>query len=125
MCEKDLEALFGKGAQLSIKELSQPGQYASNERVTLVGPKGEMKVTILGPTRKSTQVEISMTDARSLGLAAPVRESGDTAGSAAAKLIGPAGEWSLQRASSSPSGISTPPPRTRRRWASMTRTWCR
>lgn len=96
VCEKDLEALFGKGAQLSIKkELSQPGQYASNERVTLVGPKGEMKVTILGPTRKSTQVEISMTDARSLGLAAPVRESGDTAGSAAAKLIGPAGEVEL------------------------------
>ena len=96
LSDKDLETLFGKGAKLTMKkELSQPGQYASNERVTLVGPKGEMKVTILGPTRKGTQVEISLTDARSLGLTAPVRESGDTAGSAPCKLIGPAGELEL------------------------------
>ncbi|MDD4079837.1 MAG: phosphate propanoyltransferase [Eubacteriales bacterium] len=96
LSDKDLETLFGKGASLSVKkDLSQPGQFATNERVTLVGPKGEMKVTILGPTRKETQVEISMTDARSLGLTPPVRESGDTAGSASAKLIGPAGELEL------------------------------
>ena len=96
LSDKDLETLFGKGAKLTVKkELSQPGQFATNERVTLVGPKGEMKVTILGPTRKSTQVEISMTDARSLGLTPPVRESGDTAGSAPCKLIGPAGELDL------------------------------
>ncbi len=96
LSDKDLETLFGKGAKLTVKkELSQPNQFASNERVTLVGPKGEMKVTILGPTRKATQVEISMTDARTLGLQAPVRESGDIAGSAPCKLIGPAGELEL------------------------------
>ncbi|MGI6687365.1 MAG: PduL/EutD family phosphate acyltransferase [Christensenellales bacterium] len=96
LSDKDLETLFGKGAQLTLrKELSQPNQFASNERVTLVGPKGEMKVSILGPTRKSTQVEISLTDARTLGLTAPVRESGDTDGSAPCKLIGPAGELEL------------------------------
>jgi putative phosphotransacetylase len=96
LSDKDLETLFGKGAQLTMrKELSQPDQFASNERVTLVGPKGEMKVSILGPTRKSTQVEISLTDARTLGLTAPVRESGDTDGSAPCKLIGPAGELEL------------------------------
>ncbi|MGI6696312.1 MAG: PduL/EutD family phosphate acyltransferase [Christensenellales bacterium] len=96
LSDKDLETLFGKGAQLTMrKELSQPNQFASNERVTLVGPKGEMKVSILGPTRKSTQVEISLTDARTLGLTAPVRESGDTDGSAPCKLIGPAGELEL------------------------------
>lgn len=96
LSDQDLETLFGKGAKLTVKkELSQPGQFASNERVTLVGPKGEMKITILGPTRKGTQVEISLTDARSLGLSVPVRESGDTAGSAPCKLIGPAGELEL------------------------------
>lgn len=96
LSEKDLETLFGKGASLSVKkDLSQPGQFATNERVTLVGPKGEMKVTILGPTRKQTQVEISMTDARSLGLTPPVRESGDITGSASARLIGPEGEMEL------------------------------
>lgn len=96
LSDQDLETLFGKGAKLTVKkELSQPGQFASNERVTLVGPKGEMKITILGPTRKGTQVEISLTDARSLGLTVPVRESGDTAGSAPCKLIGPAGELEL------------------------------
>lgn len=96
LSEEDLQTLFGRGARLSVKkDLSQPGQFATNERVTLVGPKGEMKVTILGPTRKETQVEISLTDARSLGLAPPVRESGDTAGSASARLVGPAGELDL------------------------------
>ncbi len=96
LSDQDLEILFGKGAKLTVKkELSQPGQYASNEKVTVVGPKGEMKLTILGPTRKNTQVEISKTDARALGLNPPVRESGDTAGSAPCRLIGPAGELEL------------------------------
>ena len=91
--EADLEVLFGKGYQLTPKkDLSQPGQYACEERVTVVGPKKEMPgVSILGPTRPDTQVELSMTDARSIGLAAPVRESGDIAGSAGCKLVGPAG----------------------------------
>mgnify|MGYP001023956737 CR=1 FL=1 len=95
--QQDLEKLFGAGHQLTPKkELSQPGQYASEEKVTVVGPKGELKMTILGPTRSSTQVEVSLTDARTLGLKTPVRESGDIAGSAACKLVGPAGEVELK-----------------------------
>ncbi|MCR5760805.1 MAG: phosphate propanoyltransferase [Sphaerochaetaceae bacterium] len=95
--QETLEKLFGKGYQLTVKkELSQPGQFASNERVTVVGPKRELaNVSILGPCRKANQVELSATDARSIGLVAPVRESGDTAGSAACKLVGPAGEVEL------------------------------
>lgn len=92
--QEDLEILFGKGYQLTKKkDLSQPGQYACEERVTIVGPKKELKgVSILGPVRKATQVELSLTDARSIGLSAPIRESGDLAGSAACKIVGPAGE---------------------------------
>ena len=92
--DETLEKLFGKGYQLTVKKmLSQPGQYASNERVTVVGPKRELaNVSILGPTRKVNQVELSATDARSIGVAAPVRGSGDVAGSGACKLVGPAGE---------------------------------
>ena len=85
--QEDLEVLFGKGYQLTKKkDLSQPGQYASNEKVTIVGPKKEMTASILGPVRSASQVEISLTDARTLGIAAPVRESGDIAGSGACKL---------------------------------------
>lgn len=89
-----LETLFGTGYELTVKKmLSQPGQFASNERVTVVGPKKEMaNVSILGPCRSANQVELSATDARSIGLDAPVRESGDIAGSAGCKLVGPAGE---------------------------------
>lgn len=95
--QEDLEILFGSGSQLTIKkELSQPGQYASEQKITVVGPRGQLPVTILGPTRKSTQVELSMTDARQIGLSAPVRESGDTAGSAGCKLVGPEGEVMLK-----------------------------
>ena len=96
--EADLEILFGKGHKLTNKkELSQPGQYACEERVDIVGPKSTLKnVSILGPTRPVTQVEISLTDARSIGVVAPVRESGDIADSAACKLVGPAGEVELK-----------------------------
>lgn len=95
--DKDLEILFGAGHALTVKkELSQPGQFACVEKVDVVGPKNTLKgVTILGPTRKASQVEISLTDARSIGIAAPVRESGDIAGSGACKLVGPAGEVEL------------------------------
>lgn len=95
--EQALETLFGKGYQLTVKkELSQPGQFASNERVTVVGPKKELaNVSILGPCRKANQVELSATDARSIGVDAPIRESGDIAGSGACKLVGPAGEVEL------------------------------
>ena len=95
--KEDLETLFGAGYELTVKkELSQPGQYASNEKVRVVGTKGEFPaVSILGPCRKATQVEISLTDARSIGVVAPVRESGDIAGSGACKLVGPCGEVEL------------------------------
>ena len=95
--EEHLEILFGKGYKLTPKKnLSQPGQYACEERVTVVGPKKELAgVSILGPCRKATQIEVSLTDARSIGVKAPIRESGDIAGSAACKLIGPAGEVEL------------------------------
>ncbi|WP_124067455.1 phosphate propanoyltransferase [Clostridium sp. E02] len=94
LTQEHLEVLFGKGYELTKKkELSQPGQFACEERVAVVGAKGEFKgVSILGPVRKSTQVEISLTDARSIGIAAPVRESGDIAGSGPCKLVGPEGE---------------------------------
>lgn len=89
-----LEILFGKGHELTKKkDLSQPGQFACEERVTIVGPKKELAgVSILGPVRSATQVELSATDARSIGIAAPIRESGDVAGSGACKVIGPCGE---------------------------------
>lgn len=92
-----VEALFGKGYKLTVKKpLSQPGQYACEERVTVVGPKKEIaNVIILGPERKACQVEVSLTDARTLGVSAPVRESGDVAGSAGCKLVGPAGEYEI------------------------------
>lgn len=94
---QDLETLFGKGAELTFrKELSQPGQYASNEKIKVVGPRGELSVTILGPTRNFTQVELSATEARQIGIQVPVRESGDIKGTPGAKLVGPAGEIDLQ-----------------------------
>ncbi|MBQ1507061.1 MAG: phosphate propanoyltransferase [Ruminococcus sp.] len=88
-----LEALFGKDAQLTNKkDLSQPGQFACVEKVTVVGPKSEMTMSILGPERAAYQFEISLTDARKLGLTAPVRESGDIEGTPGCKLVGPCGE---------------------------------
>ena len=97
LTQDDIEILFGKGASLTHKkDLSQPGQFACEERVTLVGPKKSIpNVIILGPARKATQVEVSFTDARTLGLTPPVRESGDVAESPAVKLVGPAGEVEL------------------------------
>ena len=90
----DLATLFGEGYKLTWKkDLPQPGQFACEERVTVIGPKKELKgVSVLGPERKQTQVELSMTDARSIGIAAPIRESGDLAGSGACKIVGPKGE---------------------------------
>ncbi len=93
----DLETLFGKGYELQFrKELSQPGQFATFDRVDIVGPKRTLSgVTILGPTRPQTQVELSLTDARSIGITAPIRESGDLSGSAPCKVVGPCGEVEL------------------------------
>lgn len=94
LTNEHIELLFGKGHTLTHKkDLSQPGQFACEERVIVEGPKSALKnVSILGPARSASQVEISLTDARSIGISAPVRESGDIAGSASVKLIGPAGE---------------------------------
>ncbi|MBQ4154837.1 MAG: phosphate propanoyltransferase [Clostridia bacterium] len=98
LSKEHLEALFGKGYELTPKKnLSQPGQFACEERVTVVGSKKELAgVSILGPVRPDTQVELSLTDARSIGVAAPVRESGDVKGSGSCKLVGPCGEVELK-----------------------------
>ena len=85
-----VDVLFGAGYELTKrKDLSQPGQYACAEKLEVVGPKGKLKASILGPTRPASQVELSLTDARTIGVTAPIRESGDTAGSAACKLVNP------------------------------------
>ena len=93
-----LEVLFGEGYELTKKkDLSQPGQYACEERVQVIGEKSSFPaVSILGPVRSTCQVEISASDARSIGDKAPVRESGDIAGSGACKLVGPTGELELK-----------------------------
>lgn len=97
--EADLKVLFGENAKLTPKkDLSQPGQYACEERVTVVGPKKEIKgVSILGPVRKETQVELSATDARSIGLPIVIRESGQLEGTPGCKLVGPCGEVELTK----------------------------
>ena len=97
LTKEDVETLFGAGYQLTNKkDLSQPGQFACEEKVTIVGPKGSIKASILGPTRPASQVELSLTDARTAGLVCvPVRESGDVAGSVACKIVGPCGEVEL------------------------------
>ena len=92
--QADLETLFGAGYELTHKkDLSQPGQFACEERVQVIGAKGSFPaVSILGPVRPETQIELSASDARSIGVAAPCRESGDIASSGACKLVGPKGE---------------------------------
>jgi len=94
LSKEHLEVLFGAGHELTHKkDLSQPGQYACEERVTVRGERGELKnVSILGPTRPATQVELSLTDARTVGIKALVRESGDIAGTNGCTLVGPCGE---------------------------------
>ena len=92
-----LDILFGEGFELEIKKmLSQPGQYATPHKITVVGPRRSAEVTILGPCRKADQVELSLTDATSLGLAAPIRESGVLDGSPGCKLVGPNGEVEIK-----------------------------
>ena len=93
VCEATLKTLFGEGATLTNKkDLSQPGQFACEEKVEVVGPKGSLKMSILGPTRPVDQIEVSFTDARTLGITPPVRESGDVEGTPGVKLVGPCGE---------------------------------
>ena len=88
-----VETLFGKGHELTVKKyLSQPGQFACEEKVVVKGPRSEMKMSVLGPERNAAQVEVSLTDARSLGVEAMIRESGDIAGTHGITLAGPCGE---------------------------------
>jgi len=89
LSRKELDALFGTGYELTkAKDLSQPGQYASKERLTVVGPKGAFhNVVILGPVRKESQVEVSLTDCLQLGVKAPIRESGDIEGTPGIVLV--------------------------------------
>lgn len=98
LSQADVEVLFGPGARLEPKRpLSQPGQFLSEQRVTLVGPKGRKeRVAVLGPARKATQVELSKSDCMELGVKAPVRESGDVAGSGAITIEGPCGTLELK-----------------------------
>lgn len=98
LSQETLDVLFGKGYELTKKkDLSQPGQYACEERVTVVGSKKELVgVSILGPVRKADQVEISATDARSIGISVAIKESGDLAGTPGCKLIGPKGEVEIK-----------------------------
>ena len=98
LTKEAVEVLYGAGAELTVKKmLSQPGQFATgNEKITLVGPKGSLAVSVLGPTRPANQVELSFSDARALGLAGvPVRESGDVANTPGVKLVGPCGELEI------------------------------
>lgn len=98
--QEDLETLFGKGYKLNpIKELSQPGQYAAREQVTVIGPKGRIeRVRILGPIRKESQVEISLTDSFVLGVKnCSVRLSGELEGTTGVKLLGPEGQVELKK----------------------------
>ena len=100
LSEKDLDVLFGQGSQITVfKNVSQPGQFSTNETLDVVGPKGTLKaVRIVGPVRSQTQVELSMTDTRVLGIKPPLKVSGDLESSLGGlKLIGPAGEVELNR----------------------------
>lgn len=98
LSKEHIALLFGAGYELKeMKALSQPGQYAAEETVAVVGPKGRFdKVRILGPARSKSQLEVSRTDAFALGVNPPVRESGHTAGTPGIKVIGPAGEVELE-----------------------------
>jgi phosphate propanoyltransferase len=96
LCQRDYDTLFPNEAMSVKKELKQPGQYAADQTVTLVGPKGKLeRVRILGPVRSKTQVEISKTDARTLGIPAPIRLSGDLKETPGIKLVSEMGEVSL------------------------------
>ena len=98
LSQADIDVLFGQGYELTHKkDLSQPGQFACEEMVEVVGPKGSTKMRVLGPARPESQVEVSLADARGLGIAVPVRQSGDTEGTPGCKLVGPKGEVEMTK----------------------------
>lgn len=93
LSQADIDVLFGEGYQLTnMKDLKQPGQFACEEKITVVGPKGSLTMRVLGPARNQSQVEVSLTDGFVLGVKPPVRHSGDLAGSPGGKIVGPKGE---------------------------------
>ena len=96
--KEQVKILFGEGHTLTPKkDLSQPGQFACEEKLTIIGPRGELKASILGPERKEAQVELSLTDARTLGVEALIRESGDIEGTKGIRIVGPCGEIELEK----------------------------
>ncbi len=96
LSKEHVDILFGENHELTCKkELSQPGQFACEEKVTVKGPKGELKMSVLGPVRNASQVEVSLTDARTLGVTALIRESGNIEGTAGVTLVGPCGTVEL------------------------------
>ena len=97
LSQEDFETLFGAGATMThFKDLSQPGQFACKEVMTIVGPGGAIeRVRLLGPARKQTQVEVSVADCFKLGIKAPLRDSGDLAGSAPITIVGPKGSVNI------------------------------
>ncbi|MGN0961967.1 MAG: phosphate propanoyltransferase [Clostridia bacterium] len=97
LSQEDFETLFGAGATMThFKDLSQPGQFACQEVMTIVGPGGAIeRVRLLGPARKQTQVEVSVADCFKLGIKAPLRDSGDLAGSAPITIVGPKGSVNI------------------------------
>jgi len=99
LAQKDVEALFGPGHELTkSSDLSQPGQYACQEQLSIIGPKGRIdRVRVLGPARKATQVEIAMTEQFKLGIQPPIRESGDIEDSPGCILEGPAGRVAIDK----------------------------
>lgn len=99
LSQADLEVLFGKDYVLTkMKDMKQPGQFATNEKVDIVGPKGKFSgVRIIGPVRKETQVEVSITDSFKLGVKPPIRQSGDLQGTPGIKVVGPKGEVDIPR----------------------------
>ncbi|ASS41777.1 hypothetical protein AXF21_07955 [Eubacterium minutum ATCC 700079] len=96
--QDDLDKLFGKGYELTFKKaLKQPGQFASEEKVQVIGPKGSFPgIRVLGPLRKDTQLELALTDCRQIGIDAPIRESGNVKGTPGCRLVGPKGEVELE-----------------------------
>ncbi len=98
LSQADLATLFGSGYELThMKDLTQPQQFASKEMVQVVGPKGAIEMRVLGPVRKATQIELAQTDARKIGIKAPIRESGKLEGSAGIVLVGPKGSLILKQ----------------------------
>ncbi len=98
LSQAHIDILFGEGYELTkFKDLSQPGQYAANEKIDVVGPKGTLNMRVLGPARKESQVEISLADGFALGAIPPVRDSGDILDSPGAKLVGPKGEVVIEK----------------------------